>query len=311
MKNTLIKLMCLMIALVCMFIFASCDKEENIDFGDDEEETTTKEEEETSTKDGESDETTTETETTTKEPEETTTSSEPTYDCDNGKHKWSKWDWTDPTCTTPETGKRECDLCGERESKTEGEAPGHQYPETWTPGVLSSERACEVCGNVESKAWTDVTTSAIAEKTNGEAWGSAGVTIDGKWYGYSGDAGFTGRGGVLEVTYTFSKVTIIDQIVVSGNGGGMPYKVYVVDVNSEEEETLIGGGAFVAGAPEGANVEEYGKSSAIVFAVNHLAVEKVIVRTDASGNGSSMWGEVRMAQNPELANQPATGAVAE
>ncbi len=309
MKNTWIKLMCLMIALVCMFVLASCDKEENIDFGDDEEETTTKEEEDTSTKeDKPSDDEESET---SEKDDETSTKEEPEYDCDNGKHKWSRWEWTDATCTTPEIGKRECDLCGERDTKTEGEAPGHQYPDSWTAGVLSSERACDVCGNKETKAWTDVTTSAVAEKTNGEAWGSAGVTTDGKWYGYSGDAGFTGRGGVLEVTYTFSKVTIIDQIIVAGNGGGMSYKVYVVDVNSEDEETLIGGGAFTASAPEGSDLEKYGKESAIVFGVNHLAVEKVIVRTDASGNGSSMWGEVRFAQNPELAGQPATGATAE
>ncbi len=132
----------MLILLAFMLVFASCDQEEDIDFGDDE--SVTSNEDETSTKEPE--ETSTDDETSTDEPAEDETSTDEnteTVDPENCIHEYEEESRTEPNCTEAGMKVEKCKYCGTTRERSIAKL-GHNMG---TPEVV--EPTCNKAGYTE------------------------------------------------------------------------------------------------------------------------------------------------------------------
>jgi hypothetical protein len=285
MKNTWIKILCLMVALMAMFTFVACDNDDD-DLGlggNGGTQSSTPAGDESSTDEGNGG-------------NGGTTESK----C-NGVdvHDYGKWLWQEATCTSAKTGTRECTTCGWIDTITQGEVAGHAYG-TYQAAAGGKRATCEVCGKADVISFTNVASNASEITLTGAyGTGSLGVLTDGRW-----TIPFTvaPTGGAVTITFVFATPVDVDQISYLGSAGAGTYQVTATLQNGEEKVlgTVGGGGQAAWGDTTGpiGTMDQSANATNLSLAETVSGVVEIVFYAQSSSQGTDAIGEVAIYTDP-------------
>lgn len=287
MKNTWIKILCLMVALMAMFTFVACDSDDDDDLGlggNGGTQSSTPAGDESSTDEG--------------------NGGAVTESKCNGVdvHDWGKWLWTEATCEQPRTGYHVCQTCGWDEYVPQGTASGHKFG-AYQAGAGGKSATCEVCGQKDTIQYTNVASNASEiSVTNCYNGGSTGVLTDGKW-----TIPFTlvPRGGAVNITFVFANPIDIDQISYLGSSGAGTYQITAKLQNGEEQVLgSVGGGGQTAHGDVNGPIGSMDQSSAVSSVVLPETVKGVVelyFDAGSTSQGVDAIGEIAIYKDPTKA----------
>jgi hypothetical protein len=285
MKNTWIKILCLMVALMAMFVLVSCDSgDDDLGLGGN------NGGQQTSTEDNNGDD---------NGGDNGGTPTGPSK-CDGvTTHDYGKWTWVEGTCTSPKTGTRECTTCGWVDTLEQGTATGHAFG-AYQASAGGKRATCEVCGKVDMITFTNIASNA-SEITMTGAYGSGslGVLTDGKW-----TIPFTiaPTGGAVTITFVYSTPVDIDQISYLGSAGAGTFQITATLQNGEEKVlgTVGGGGQAAWGDTTGpiGTMDQSANASNLSLGETVTGVVEVTFYAASSSQGTDAIGEIAIYTDP-------------
>ena len=287
MKNTWIKILCLMVALMAMFVLVSCDSgDDDLGLGGN------NGGQQSSTDDNNGDDN-----------GGNNGGNTGASKCDGETtHDYGKWTWVEGTCTSPKTGTRECTTCGWIDTKEQGEATGHAFG-AYQAGAGGKSATCEVCGQKDTIQFTNVASNASEiSVTNCYNGGSTGVLTDGKW-----TIPFTlvPKGGAVNITFVFANPIDIDQISYLGSSGAGTYQITAVLQNGEEQilGSVGGGGQCVHGDVNGptGTMDQSNAVSSVVLPETVKGVKELYFDAGSTSQGVDAIGEIAIYKDPTKA----------